>query len=77
MTKHKAALLAALAAAAAAFLFGGLIGGWDGGTLLIAAGCGLGGFLGVHWGNRKARETDAYRQEWLGKRKKRGEQSHQ
>ncbi|MDN3905502.1 hypothetical protein [Arthrobacter sp. YD2] len=35
---------------------------------LIAAGAGMGVTLGVYFGNRKAREVDAYRREWLGKR---------
>lgn len=77
MTKQKKALLSGLCAAVAALLVGGFIWGWDGGAALIAVGCGLGAFLGVQRGDKKARETDAYREEWLGKRKKQRDQSHQ
>ncbi|NJC23329.1 hypothetical protein BJ994_002405 [Arthrobacter pigmenti] len=69
MSRQKKALLAGLCAAVAALLIGGLLFGWDSGALLIAGGCGLGAYLGGQWGNQKAKETDAYREEWLGKRK--------
>jgi uncharacterized membrane protein YfcA len=70
MTKQKKALLAGLCAAVAALLVGGFIFGWDSSAALIAVGCGLGAYLGGQWGNKKAKQTDDYREEWLGKRKK-------
>ena len=43
---------------------------WQGSAYwLIGAGSGIGVWLGVRWGNKKAREVDAYREEWLGKRR--------
>lgn len=43
---------------------------WQGSAYwLVGAGSGLGVWLGVPWGNKKAREVDAYREEWLGKRR--------
>ncbi|GEM_PF-4693861 len=35
---------------------------------LVGLGSGLGVWLGVRWGNKKAREVDEYRKEWLAKR---------
>ncbi len=70
MTKQKKVLLAGVCAAAAAFLIGAVIFGWDGGAALIAVGCGLGAYLGGQRGNKKAKETAAYREKWLSKRSK-------
>ena len=35
---------------------------------LVGLGSGLGVWLGVRWGNRKAGEVDKYREKWLAKR---------
>lgn len=37
---------------------------------IMASGAGLGAWIGVLAGNKSARETDKYREEWLGKRNK-------
>lgn len=71
MAKRKKALVAGLLAVAAALLVGGFLFGFDVGAVLIALGCGLGAFIGGQWGNKKARETDVYREQWLDKRRKR------
>lgn len=54
-------------------VIGGAIGltqGWQ--YSLIGLGAGLGPLIGAYFGNKKAAEVDAYREEWLGKRKKTG-----
>lgn len=45
----------------------GLILGWQ--YSVIGIGAGLGPLIGAHFGNKKAAEVDAYREEWLGRRK--------
>ncbi|WP_299170016.1 hypothetical protein [uncultured Arthrobacter sp.] len=60
-----AAIFAAIAGILGASLFLGL----DSGTALIGIGCALGAYLGVSWGNKQAKKTDAYREQWLNKRK--------
>ena len=40
---------------------------------LLGLSAGLGPIIGVYFGNKKAAEVDAYRAEWLGKRKARRE----
>ena len=35
---------------------------------LVRLGSGMGVWLGARWGNKKAREVDEYREEWLAKR---------
>ncbi|WP_433121988.1 hypothetical protein ACQ7FX_07835 [Arthrobacter koreensis] len=49
----------------------GLTQGWQ--YALLGLGAGLGPIVGVYLGNKKAAEMDAYRAEWLGKRKARRE----
>ena len=49
----------------------GLAQGWQ--YSFIGLGAGLGPLIGVYFGNKKAAEVDAYRDEWLGKRKARRE----
>jgi hypothetical protein len=44
-------------------------------SALIVVGCGLGAYRGGQWGNKKAEETDAHREEWPNKRKKKTVQS--
>ncbi len=57
--------VAALVSAAAALLFAAFTGN---ASLLLGAGAAAGAWAGVHFGNKKAREVDAYREEWLGRR---------
>ena len=57
--------VAALVSAAAALLFAAFTGN---ASLLLGAGAAAGAWVGVHFGNKKAREVDAYREEWLGRR---------
>ena len=58
-------LIVAVVAASAGMLSLAL---WTDNALFLGAGAGMGAWLGVHYGNKKAREVDAYRREWLGKR---------
>lgn len=44
----------------------GLTQGWQ--YSFIGLGVGLGPLVGAYFGNRKAAEVDAYREQWLGKR---------
>lgn len=50
----------------------GLTQGWQ--YFLLGLGAGLGPIIGVYFGNKKAAEVDAYRDEWLAKRKARREE---
>lgn len=70
MSKRKRALLAGLCATIAAVVIVGLVFGFDSGSVLTGIISGIGAYVGVIWGNRRARETDAYREQWLNKRKK-------
>ena len=63
--RRKILLVAAVAAASAGILS---VAFWTDGAVLLGAGAGLGAWLGVYFGNKKAREVDAYREEWLAKR---------
>ncbi|WP_159620283.1 hypothetical protein [Arthrobacter zhaoguopingii] len=49
----------------------GFLQGWQ--YSFIGLGAGLGPLIGAYFGNKKAAEVDAYRDEWLGKRKARRE----
>ena len=69
--KNRKVLLASLIGAAVVVAVGLLV-GWEWGLGAMAGlGSGLGAWIGVRYGNKKAREVDQYREEWLGKRKKR------
>ncbi|WP_157371043.1 hypothetical protein [Arthrobacter sp. Leaf141] len=60
-----------LIAFALSIVLGGAIGltqGWQ--YSFIGLGAGLGPLIGAYFGNKKAAEVDAYREEWLGQRKK-------
>lgn len=60
-----------------AVVIGGAIGltqGWQ--YSFIGLGAGLGPLIGAYFGNKKAAEVDAYRDEWLGKRKKTDAKPH-
>jgi uncharacterized membrane protein YfcA len=50
----------------------GLIQGWQ--YSFIGLGAGLGPLIGAYFGNKKAAKVDAYRNEWLGERKARGQE---
>jgi hypothetical protein len=71
MAMGKRAIFAGGAAAVAGLVAAGLVLGWDIGAALIGLGCGFGAYIGAAWGNKEAAKTDAYRQEWLLRRKKR------
>lgn len=46
----------------------GIAFGWEWAIgAIVASGAGLGAWIGIQSGNKKARETDKYRDEWLGK----------
>jgi uncharacterized membrane protein YfcA len=67
---NRKVLLASLIGAAVVVAVGLLV-GWEWGLGAMAGlGSGLGAWIGVRYGNKKAREVDQYREEWLGKRKK-------
>lgn len=44
----------------------GLVFGWE--YSIVGLGAGLGPWIGAYFGNKKAREVDAYREEWLSRR---------
>ena len=72
MNRKKTAVLGGVTAALASMVVAGLFFGWDLlGLALTGLGCGIGAYLGVSLGNREAKKVDAYREEWLNKRKKR------
>ena len=51
----------------------GVVAGWEWALgAIVASGTGLGTWIGVRAGNKSARETDKYREEWLGKRRASG-----
>jgi hypothetical protein len=44
--------------------------GWNTVGVTAGLGAGVGAWLGISAGNKRARETDAYRERWLSKRAK-------
>lgn len=42
--------------------------GWNTIGIMAGSGAGLGAWLGIRAGNKRAKETDAYRAQWLSKR---------
>lgn len=70
MSKRKRALLAGLCATVAAVVVVGLVFGFDSGSVLTGIVAGIGAYVGAIWGNKRSKETDAYREQWLNKRKK-------
>lgn len=68
----KQKVLAASLIVAAVVVPLGLLLGWEWGAgVLIGLGAGLGTWIGVRSGNKRAKETDEYRERWLNKRAKR------
>jgi O-antigen/teichoic acid export membrane protein len=47
--------------------------GWQ--YSIIGVGTGFGAWIGAHYGNKSARETDRYREQWLAKRAGQGGQT--
>lgn len=45
--------------------------GWNTAGVAAGLGAGVGAWLGISAGNKRARETDAYRDRWLSERAKR------
>lgn len=44
----------------------GLFFGWE--YSIVGLGAGIGPWIGAYFGNKRAREVDAYREEWLSRR---------
>ena len=71
MLGKRKVLVASLIVAAVVVTLG-LLWGWEWGAgVLIGLGASLGTWLGVKSGNKRAKETDEYRKQWLNKRAKR------
>lgn len=71
MLRKQKVLVASLITAAVVVTLGLLL-GWEWGAgVLIGLGTGLGTWIGVRSGNKHAKETDEYREQWLNKRAKR------
>ncbi|MDJ0321987.1 hypothetical protein [Pseudarthrobacter sp. PS3-L1] len=74
MDKRKVAVIA-LGVVVAVIV--GVVVGWEWvAGVLLGSGTGLGAWLGVRWGNKRAKEIEQYREQWLNRRAKRSGPLH-